>query len=202
MTRKKKSRAPERAGKPLETEKIVFIALSVLVVVGTLIFYRMNREEGRTGDVHNFASMSDDPALTSMLQRFQADPQDLETVIGLGNYYYDHSDFPMAEMFYKKALEIDPHDVDVMVDLGTVLFFMQREEEALRAYQNALEIDPKHKNALFNMGVMKQAQGDREGAVEWWRKFVEVAGDDPHAEPIRKMIAEMEREKTEGGTVE
>jgi cytochrome c-type biogenesis protein CcmH/NrfG len=202
MTKKRNERTPAPVKKPAEKEKIIFLAVAVLIVVGTLIFYMASRETGPVRDVHDFTPMAEDPVAGPLLERFKNNPNDLETLVNLGNYYYDNTNFAMAEMFYRKALEIEPHDVNVMVDLGTALFYMERREEASQVYENALQIDPQHKNAMFNMGVVRDAMGDREGALAWWRRFIEVAGDDPHVEPIRKMIAEMEAEMEKGGSVE
>ncbi len=202
MAKKKSERAPTPRKKPADKERIVFLAVAAFIVIGTLIFYVASREVEPGKDVHDFSQMTEDQVVGPMLERFKNNPNDLETLVSLGNYYYDNGNFAMAEMFYRKALEIEPHDVNVMVDLGTALFYMERGDEAIQIYENVLEIDPKHKNAMFNMGVVLEAMGDREGAITWWHQFIEVAGDDPHVEPIRKMIAGMEAEMKEGGSVE
>jgi cytochrome c-type biogenesis protein CcmH/NrfG len=205
MTKEKRQSTAENkktGSRPPGLERIVFLVVAVVIVVGTIAYYLTTRpEEGPVGGFDDSISGGEDPMVTALIERFRANPDDLNTLRELGNYYYDSGNFAMAEMFYRKVLQIEPHDVDVMVDLGTAFYYSNRAEEAIRTYEQALEIDPEHWNALFNIGLVKNATGDREGAVFWWRKFIEVAGDDPHVGPIREMIEEIEAE-TEGGDTE
>ena len=155
----------------------------------------MNRHDHETGRVHDTIPGGEDPVLAPLIERFRENPEDLEVLRNLGNYYYDDGNYAMAEMFYKKILELNPRDLDVLVDLGTALYYNGKEDEAIEYYQDALQIDPEHKNALFNMGVVKKDMGDNEGAIVAWRRFIEIAGDDPHVDPLKKMIEEMEGEE-------
>jgi len=181
-------------------EKVVFIVIATIIVVGTLIFYQVTRRDVETIRVHDTITGGEDPAVAAMIARFRENPEDLEAVKDLGNYYYDSGNFSMAEMFYRRVLELDPHDINVLVDLGTALFNNDKRDEAIGCYQDALLMDPEHINANFNLGVVKDAMGDKKGAIAAWRRFIEIAGeDDPHVPPLRKVIEEMEAEEKEGG---
>jgi len=188
-----------KAKAALSLEKVVFLIVAVAVLVGITTYYLASRKGTEETDLLEQDAGIPDPEVAALIERFQKNPEDTAAMVRLGNHYYDTGNYPMAEMFYKRYLEVNPHNVNVIVDLGTVYYYTNRGEEAAKRYQDALAIDPDHKNALFNMGIAKDAMGDREGAVLWWHRFLEVAGDDPHAEPIREMIAEYEGEHKEGG---
>jgi tetratricopeptide (TPR) repeat protein len=186
----------------MSKEKVIFIVIGAIIVVGMLIFYQVTRKDVETAHVHDTIPGGEDPAIAAMIARFRENPEDLEVMKDLGNYYYDTGNYSMAEMFYKRVLELDPHDINVLVDLGTALFNNNRGDEAIGCYQDALLMDPEHKNANFNLGVVKDAMGDREGAIAAWRRFIEIAGDDdPHVPPLKKIIEEMEAEDEEGGNL-
>jgi cytochrome c-type biogenesis protein CcmH/NrfG len=191
---------PDKRG--IDRERIIYLVIAALVVIGVVIYYQASGKEAGVDHTHDFLTGENDPALAAMLDRFKQNPDDAENLKDLGNYYYDSRNFTMAEMFYKRYQGINPQDADVLVDLGTALFYSEKPDEAMKCYEDALKINPQHKNALFNMGLVKNELGDREGTVYWWRKFLEVAGDDPHVEPLRKVIAEIEGEAKEGGTAQ
>jgi tetratricopeptide (TPR) repeat protein len=197
--KKKRVEAVEKRGTP-SAEKIAFLVIAVAVVAGVLLYYGLTRRSRESMQYHQGSSeVADDPEVKALMNRLEDNPNDLGALHDLGNRYYDNGNFAMAEMFYKKILELDPKDVDVIVDLGTLCYYTKRPDEAIQRYQEALEIKPDYKNALFNMGLVQNATGDLKGAIDSWNRFIEVAGDDPHIEPIKKMIESL-KEKMEGGS--
>lgn len=90
-------------------------------------------------------------ALQSMLVD---DPKNFDVLAGLGNVYFDHSRWPEAETWYRKALEVRPDDVNVLTDLAVTLRNQGRGEEALAMLDRVLKMDPGHWQALYNRIVV------------------------------------------------
>jgi len=196
MTKRKGKKAREApgTGAPAGRERLLFLVLGAVIVVGA-IAYTLTTGGGEGGPgVPGHGAAETDPMVAALLDRFRENPEDVDAVRALGNYYYDARNFGMAQMFYRQALDLEPGDVDVLVDLGTSYFYSDRAEDAIATYREALEVDPGHPNALFNLGLVQKETGDREGAVHSWKMFVEAAGDNPHVDPVRDMIAELEAE--------
>ncbi len=186
------------------SEGVLFVILILAIAALIFVSYatkEQNIREPKRPQEQKIATETIDPEIASLMQRLERNPEDVGILKELGNRFYDAGNFAMAEMFYRKVLEVTPEDTDVIVDLGTSYFYTQRGEAAMQRYEEALRIDPAHKNAIFNMGVVKDAMGDRKGALVWWGRYAELADeDDPHIEFIRKMITEDEVGKKEGGT--
>jgi len=203
MTKSKRqdAREPQRAAASAGRQKILFLGLAAVIVAGAIAYTLATRGgEGAPGAADPHAAMND-PMVAAMLERFRENPEDVDALRALGNYYYDARNFDMAQMFYRQTLEVEPGDVDVLVDLGRTYYYSDRAEEAIATYREALEIAPGHPNALFNLGLVQKETGDREGAILSWRRFLEAAGENPHTDPVRDMIAELEAE-LEGGRTE
>ena len=122
----------------------------------------------------------------------EANPNDIQANINLGNFLFDSKRFDEAIGYYKKALEKNPGNPDVLVDAGVCDFNMQRYSEAKSYFKKALDIDPKHANALYNLGVVSAQEGDMNGMLAAWEKLIEVA---PESEPARTAKQMMEQVK-------
>lgn len=70
----------------------------------------------------------------------------------LGNFYYDHQNWPAAIRSYQAAIQQGSDDADIRTDLGNAYRFSQRPDDALVQYQLAQKMNPAHEFSLFNQG--------------------------------------------------
>jgi tetratricopeptide (TPR) repeat protein len=129
----------------------------------------------------------------------------------LGYIWADHDmHLAEAEKLIRKALDLDrqrrkanpqlrpedDHDNGAYLDsLGWVLFKQKRYEEAKKVMLQAVEDkNSQHIEIYDHLGEVLNALGERQAAVEAWRKGVEVAGDTPR-EKQRKAEVEKKLEK-------
>jgi len=151
--------------------------------------------------------------IASLEAQVTSGPLDGGILRDLGNMYYDlgevrdrtgdhegaHVAFDRAIDRYRAAASAGVESADMFTDLGTMQFRSGQPTEALASYGRALEIAPDHANAWLNIGVVRaQATGDAEGAVQAWRRYLELAPDGPEADRVRAMIRTVERETTDG----
>jgi cytochrome c-type biogenesis protein CcmH/NrfG len=113
------------------------------------------------------------PLAAPLLAALKVDPNNYETLVQLGNLYYDHHVFPEAIQYYGRALTIRPNDPNVRTDLGTAFWYAGFPEKAVAEYEKSLAADPQHANTLFNLGVVRlEGLKDAQGAIAAWEKLL------------------------------
>jgi cytochrome c-type biogenesis protein CcmH/NrfG len=123
-----------------------------------------------------------------------AEPTHLQAIIQLGNDYFDTGDYAKAVQTYQKALTLDARNADVLTDMGTSYRKLNKTDECAAAFRQALEVDPGHPLALFNLGlVLRDDVKDDAGALQAWQRFLEKAGDSPHAVMVRPWVSQLQK---------
>jgi len=113
----------------------------------------------------------------------------VETLVQLGNLYYDNRVYPEAIEYYNRALDVRPNDINVRTDLGTAYWYSGSPEKAVKEYEKSLAIDPSHPNTLFNMGVVRsEGLKDHAGAIAAWEKLLNSNPQYPEKQKIQDLI--------------
>ncbi len=135
-------------------------------------------------------------AAEPFLTQLKNNPNDAETIVKLGNLYYDSQAYPQAIEYYEKVLTIQPNNADVRTDLGTAYWYTGDADKAIASFEKALAIRPNHPGTLFNLGIVKwQGKKDPKGAVIAWEKLLETNPDYPQKDQVQMLI---ERAKMHG----
>src|SRR5439155_5845682 len=96
-----------------------------------------------------------DQAAAPLVESVKTNPSDFESIVKLGNLYYDGQQFPQAIEYYQRALKVQPDNADVITDLGTAYWYTKDADRALVEFQKSLKIRPDHAGTLFNIGIVK-----------------------------------------------
>lgn len=137
------------------------------------------------------------PLAAPLLAALKVDPNNYDTLVHLGNLYYDHQIFPEAIEYYGRALVIRPGEVNVRTDMGTAFWYSGFPEKAVAEYEKSLAVDPQHANTLFNMGVVKlEGMKDAAGAVAAFEKLMSA---NPSPAQRMKAVELMARAKQQMG---
>jgi tetratricopeptide (TPR) repeat protein len=95
-------------------------------------------------------------------------PNDYQTLVILGNAYFDVKKWLDAEKMYEKALAIKSDDISVRTDYG--ITFVERDnpdyDRAIKEFETSLKINPKHEQTLFNLTLAYFKKGDVKSAQE------------------------------------
>ena len=125
-----------------------------------------------------------------LLQALKIDPNNYETLVKLGNLYYDYKVFPEAITYYEKAVKLSAKDVNVLTDLGTSYWYAGVPEKAVARYEQALAIQPTYGQTLFNLGVVRlDGLKDPKGAVAAWEKLLSTNPQYPDRQKVQGMLA-------------
>ncbi|MGZ4733008.1 MAG: tetratricopeptide repeat protein [Terriglobales bacterium] len=119
-------------------------------------------------------------AAAPLLDAVNRNPTDYESLVKLGNLFYDGQQFPSAIQYYERALAIHPEDPDVRTDMGTAYWYTGNAEKALAAMEASLKYRPGHPQTLFNLGWVRwQGKADPKGAIEAWQQLLKANPDYP-----------------------
>ncbi len=129
------------------------------------------------------------PVLQPMLDALKVDPKNFDTLVSVGNTYYDHQLYDEAVKYYEPALEVRPNDINVRTDLGTSYYYLGQPQKAIAEFQKSLALNPTHANTLFNMGVVKKdGLHDNAGAISAWEKLLKTNPNYPNRQRVQDLI--------------
>ena len=133
------------------------------------------------------------------LQRLaEADSQDSQVRVALGNAYYDMRRFDGAIRWYEEALLQIPDDVNVRTDLGTAYLYSGNPVRAVELYQHSLEIQPDHAQTLYNLGVTYLSTGNFSEALGSLETLLEFHPDHPDYEAVQQQIEHIKETHPQG----
>lgn len=97
-----------------------------------------------------------------------------------GDVYFGDGDFTLAIKEYKRGLKCCGGDVNLYNSLGVTLAMMNRARQADESFQSGLALDQDNFMALYNMGLSKQSQNQKNEAVAYFSRALELR----HAEDV------------------
>ena len=136
--------------------------------------------------------------LAELQEQAEADSEDGQARIALGNAYYDMGRFDGAIQWYEEALGLMPDDVNIRTDLGTAYLYTGNPIKAVELYQRSLEIQPDHAQTLYNIGVTYLSTGNFAEALGSLQKLLEFHPDHPDAESIQQQIEHIQETHPQG----
>ncbi len=138
-------------------------------------------------------------ATAPLLEALNKDPNDYDSLVKLGNVYYDAKQFPNAIAYYERALAIHPENPDVRTDMATAYWYSGNADRAIEAMQVSLKYRPGHPQTLFNLGWVKwQGKGDANGAVQAWESLLKANPNYPQKAQVEQYIAKAKEHASKG----
>jgi len=134
-----------------------------------------------------------------LLDAVNKDPKDYDSLVKLGNLFYDGQQFQSAIQYYERALALHPENADVRTDMGTAYWYAGNADKALAEMQTSLKYRPGHPQTLFNLGWVRwQGKSDPKGAVEAWQQLLKANPDYPQKDQVEKYIAKAKEHAARG----
>lgn len=132
---------------------------------------------------------SGDPAIASLEQRLQANPDDFAARKQLALAYLNNRMLFQAFQEAQNILTTAPQDPDGLYISGVVRLAMGDMPSAVSLLDQVLEQFPNHILALVYRGLAMQQLGDNDGALDSWERALAAAGG-RHPE-LEQMIAQL-----------
>ena len=138
-------------------------------------------------------------SVAPLLDAVNRNPGDFDSLVKLGDLYYDGQQFPNAIQYYERALVIHPENPDVRTDLGTAYWYTGNADKALAEMEISLKYKPGHPQTLFNLGWVKwQGKADAKGAVAAWQNLLKTNPDYPQKQQVEQYIAKAKEHAARG----
>ena len=134
------------------------------------------------------------------LQNYQTaismEPENSAYYQNMGSVYAAQGNDEKARELYEKAaslaVNLSPKDAATnYYNMGVTYINSGKNAEAKEALQKAIEIDPTHGESLYQMGVVLLGEGDMEGAINIWKKYIEIAPNGPNAATAQELITSL-----------
>ena len=109
-----------------------------------------------------------------------------------GLHLFEQGDYTAALERFARARETAPRDPHVLNNHAWTLHKLNRHAEAARELEAVLELDRDREIAYANLGEVLLAQGDREGAIAAYQRFLEL-NDNPAREDVARRKLEQIR---------
>jgi len=130
-----------------------------------------------------------DQSVAPLLETLKTNPDDVDTIVKVGNLYYDGQQYQEAVKYYRLAAKSQPKNADLLTDLGTSLWYTGDADGAIAEFQKALKYQPDHPGTLFNLGIVRwQGKSDPKGAVEAWEELLQKNPNYPQKQQLQEYI--------------
>jgi tetratricopeptide (TPR) repeat protein len=109
----------------------------------------------------------------------------------LGNFFYDHQNWPQSINHYEAALRQGVDDADIRTDLGNAYRFIGRFDDALAQYTRAQQLNPLHEFSLFNQGglYLEDLKQPAKG-IAIWQEYLVRFPTGQNVQAARQLIAQ------------
>jgi tetratricopeptide (TPR) repeat protein len=112
--------------------------------------------------------------LTLWQQAVKSSPSSAFNANNLGAMYYLENNFPQAEIYFRKAVNINRAEPLANGNLGLVLMNMNKLNEAEIYLLQENNVNPAYDNAYFNLGILYMKMGNTQLALEYMIKTISV----------------------------
>jgi tetratricopeptide (TPR) repeat protein len=181
----------------------VVIVGAACLAIGLLLGYYFGKESAASAPISGGAPpvsaplgnpaafLQDEAALQAVLRN---DPKNLNSLIQLGNLYYDNGRFREAVEYYGRALEIDPKNVNVRTDRGTSYWSLGQADAAIAEFEKSLELDPGHGQTLYNLGVVQlNGKNNPQEARKVWERLLSSNPNYPEKSKVQEQLNALSR---------
>ena len=129
----------------------------------------------------------DQAAVASLMAKIQANPEDADSLMALGDEYYKTNDFKTAGDWFAKVTAIEPGNVRGFLALGATAFNQGDAATAETAWKQAVTIDEKDVEAHYDLGFLylNRQPADMAGVQREWTRVVELAPDSDIAKTVK-----------------
>jgi cytochrome c-type biogenesis protein CcmH/NrfG len=171
---------------------VVCLLVGFVVGVGAGIKYASREQHPSQGElIPPSANKTPSPDEIHALERvLKRDPNNLQSLIDLGNRYFDAQAFQKAIDLYARALAIDPGNPDVRTDMAVMYRGLKDYDRAVKELEEAAFRNPKHVNSRYNLGViLLHDKKDIKGAMAAWEDCLKAGATGEQAERIRQQLS-------------
>ena len=182
------------------TPVVVLVGICLLGLTLSTVYYRATHPFLDVRELKSSRNAEKGPMadITKLMQRVEADPQDVEALRALGNAFMHMKGWDRAIMFWDRALAIEPHDAMALNQKGVSLFQKQDYTAAAVTFEKLLKLKEDNVYALFNLGILyRHFLGDTRLGEEYLQKIIELKPE--NKDVLRAVMEELSSDTDQEG---
>lgn len=123
------------------------------------------------------AAAMDEAAVADLMERIQADPNDTEALMALGDAFFAAGQYDVAAEWLGRLVAIQADDAGALLALGAAQFNSGDAAGAEASWVRVIELDPGSVEAHYDLGYLylNQDPPDLEGMQREWQAVVDLA---------------------------
>lgn len=147
-------------------------------------------------------SSTEQAQVARLMKKIQARPNDVASLVRLGNIFFRAEDYKAAGGWMAKAVDIEPRNVTARLALGAAQFNLGGAADARRQWLRVIEIDPKNVEAYYDLGFLylSKKPPDMASARKVWRKVVEIAPGSAAAKTVATHLKRLKGSRAPSGS--
>ena len=102
------------------------------------------------------------------------DPDNIEALTGIGNQFFDQSNYDSALFYYDKVLRIEPANSAALYNKGLVFYNLKQYEQSIDLLKKCLGGDPANRDAKYIMGHDYYDRQLYDDALNWYQQAYEA----------------------------
>ncbi len=103
-------------------------------------------------------------------QRLKDDPNNIDALTGMGNQFFDQSNYDSALFYYDRVLKIEPGNSAALYNKGLVYYNQQQYQQSIDLLKKCLAADPDNKDAKYIMGHNFYDRQLYDDALTWYQQ--------------------------------
>ena len=129
----------------------------------------------------------------TLLRVIDKEPAHAKAYSYLGDINLFNRRYNNALKYYNLAKEVSAKPGYEYFRIGQIYLELKNSEEGLNSFLSAYNLDPSFKPSLYQIGyVYLIYKRDKFKTIEYWKKFIAEAPNDPQYEQVKKAIAMLE----------
>jgi cytochrome c-type biogenesis protein CcmH/NrfG len=116
-------------------------------------------------------------AVAALMEKIQANPKDVESLMALGNEFYQAGDFETALTWFQKVLAIEPANTSALLAVGAANFNLGDSATAESTWLKVLAVEPDNVEAHYDLGFLyfNSTPQNVEGVQREWGEVIRLA---------------------------
>ncbi len=179
-------------------KRIVLGSVGIVVVVGIAFGANMVVNGGAkavpeasvAADASSGAPVVDMAKVGTLMQKLQADPEDVDTLLALGTEFYAGGDMATAGSWFDKVLAINPKHIDALLARGATYFNDGDLANAEATWQKVVVIEPDNVEVHYDLGFLylNQTTPNWAGVQQEWNKVVALDPESDLAKTVKSHL--------------
>jgi Tfp pilus assembly protein PilF len=120
------------------------------------------------------------------------EPRGATALVATGNRLLERGKAKEAQKLFEKALAEQPNHVEAMSGLAYCLLDTERYGAAADKFKQVLQLAPNNGDALLGLGQAYKMRGDKNRALEYYRKYIAELPSGSKVRMARANVEELE----------